>query len=500
MNANKEELKEQISSLAYSYDVTEHSSDIHGNYGKYEGKIVCVAGRVMAIRKAGKLLFLDILDSEGKIQAYFEYTKLGEDVFNGAKKINPGDIIGVSGTVFKTKAGEPSVNVASFALLSKAIINLPDKWHGVVDSEKRYRKRYLDLIMNEDSRRIFKIRSMAVFEIRRFLNGEGFMEHETPTIQPLYGGADAEPFRVDVNTLKEEHYLRISDELYLKRLIIAGMERVYEICKDFRNEDIDSTHSPEFTMIEIYQAYVDYNAMMDLTERMLKHISSAVLGKTSIERQGTKIELSGRYARIKYMDSIGKALGIDISKQSDEEIIAMAENRGIRFDYGKRNIAHALDKLFSLLIQPSLIQPTFVVDFPKSSSPLTREKRKEPGIVERFELYIAGMEIANSYSELNNPIIQKENFDKQMEQMRAGDSEAEPLDLDFLEAMEYGMPPTGGIGIGIDRLIMIMANVDSIKEVILFPMEKRGKSVLDEQIKNSGKSNATGHNKKEAKS
>ncbi|HII09951.1 TPA: lysine--tRNA ligase, partial [Candidatus Micrarchaeota archaeon] len=307
----------------------------------------------------------------------------------------------------------------------------------------------------------------------RFLDEKGFIEFETPTIQPLYGGADAEPFRTHVSTLKEEHYLRISDELYLKKLIIGGFDKVYEICKDFRNEDLDTTHSPEFTMIEWYQAYADYNDMMKLTEELLNYTAKELLGTHEITYQGKTVSLKAPFKRLQFVESIKEKTGKDILELDDDELFKLAERHGIRFEKGKRNRAHAYNKLLEVLVQPELKQPTFIIDFPRDTSPLTRPKRGNPLLVERFELYIDTVELANSYSELQNPIIQRENFDSEAKKAKAGDKDAEPPDMDFVEAMEHGMPPTGGLGLGIDRLVMLLTDRNSIKEVILFPMEKR---------------------------
>jgi lysyl-tRNA synthetase class 2 len=470
-----EELSKIIACLPYSYNVTKFSKDIKDNYSAYENKDVSVAGRIKAMRKSGKLVFIDLLDSKGKIQIYFDYAAIGEDRFADAKKLNAGDIIGVEGIVFKTTAGEISIKVREYTMLAKAIRTLPDKWHGIQDVETRYRKRHLDLIMNEEVREIFIKRSRTISLIRKFLDEKGFLEFETPIIQPLYGGADAEPFKTHVNTLKEEDYLRISDELYLKRLIIGGFDRVYEICRDFRNEDLDTTHSPEFTMIEWYQAYADYNDMMKLTEQLLNYITKELNGTYEITYQGKKISLKAPFKRVNFVESIKEKTGKDILKLSDEELFKLAESHKIRFEKGRRNRAHAYNKLLETLVQPELIQPTFVVDFPKETSPLTRPKRGNPAVVERFELYIDTVELANSYSELQNPIIQRQNFEAEAKKAQAGDKEAEPMDMDFIEAMEHGMPPTGGLGMGIDRLVMLLTDKNSIKEVILFPMEKRGK-------------------------
>ncbi len=339
--------------------------------------------------------------------------------------------------------------------------------------------------MNNDTRTTLANRSNIIKLIRGYLDNIGFIEFETPTIQPLYGGADAEPFRTFVNTLNEEDYLRISNELYLKRLLIGGFEKIYEVYKAFRNEDIDTTHSPEFTMLEAYQAYVDYEEMMRIAENMLESVTLSMFNSTTIKFQEKEISMKAPFKRIKYVDSINEVLGLDILSLSEDELFSVAEKNGIRFDKGKRFRAHAYDKLFETLVQPKLNQPTFATDFPKETSPLTRPKRGDSRLVERFELYISGMEIANAYSELNNPIIQKRNFEEEEKKAKIGDKEAEPLDMDFIEAMEYGMPPAGGIGIGIDRLVMILTGHASIKEVIAFPMEKRERKEKTQEKKDA---------------
>lgn len=470
---NEEELSKFISSLPYSYKVDAKAAEIKENYGSYEGKDVSVAGRVMSIRKSGKLVFTDILDSSGKIQGYFDYAQIGSS-FDAIKALNKGDIIGVKGKVFKTKPGEISVNVEGFHMLAKAILPMPTEWYGLKDTELRYRKRHLDLMLNEETRKVFIARSKAIKLIREFLDGKGFMEFETPVIQPVYGGGDAEPFKTFVNTLNEDDYLRIADELYLKRLIIGGFDRVYEICRDFRNEDLDSEHSPEFTMIEWYQAYADYEDMMALSEDLMLYVIKKLIGKEELTYGSETIKFSKPFKRIKYVDSINEKVGKNILSLSDEELFATAEKFGVKLEKGKRHRAHAYDRLFSILVQPHLVQPTFVIDFPRETSPLTRPKRGNPEVVERFEMYAGRMELTNAYSELNNPIIQRKNFEEEAEKAKLGDKEAEPMDTDFVEAMEYGMPPTGGLGLGIDRFVMLLTNKTSIKEVILFPMEKRG--------------------------
>jgi lysyl-tRNA synthetase class 2 len=471
----EEPFSELISSLPYSYDVKDNAAAIRGDYERYEGKEVSLAGRIVAVRASGKLIFLDLLDETGKIQCYVDFASMGEAKFSQIKSYNSGDIIGVLGSVFKTKAGEITVKVGDVALLAKALKQLPDKWHGLQDVELRYRKRFLDLIVNPEVRGIFRKRSNAIKSIRTFLDNLGFIEIETPVIQPLYGGADAEPFKTFVNTLGEEDYLRIANELYLKRLVIGGFNKVYEIYKAFRNEDIDTTHSPEFTMVELYQAYTDYNEMMELTESMLYNIAKGVCQSSRLKYGDLEVDFEPPFKRLSFVGSINQKLGVDILRLGDEELFKAAESHGIRFEKGKRNRAHAYEKLLETLVQPELTNPTFVIDFPRETSPLTRPKRGNPELVERFELYAAGMELVNAYSELNNPFIQKKNFELQEERALSGDKEAEPLDKDFVDAMEYGMPPTGGLGLGVDRLVMLLTNKQSIKEVIPFPMEKRQK-------------------------
>lgn len=475
MPEQDDEVSRLISSLPYSYDVSASAAAVKAGYGKYEGKEVSVAGRATAVRKAGKLVFVDILDSTGKLQCYFDFAEVGERGIKAAKALNPGDIIGAKGTVFKTQPGEISVKVKESTLLAKAIKVLPGKWGGIQDTEVRYRQRYLDVVVNPAAREIFIKRVKITKLMRQYLEGNGFMEFETPVIQPLYGGADAEPFKTFVNTLQEEDYLRIANELYLKRLIIGGFDRVYEIYKAFRNEDIDSTHSPEFTMMEAYQAYTDYEGMMGLCEGMLEHIAKSLNGSDAVDYQGREISLKAPFKRVKFVDSVNKETGKDILKLPDDELFALAEKHGIRFEKGKRFRAHAYEKLFDALVQPKLVQPTFAIDYPTETSPLTRPKRGNPKLVERFELFACGLELANAYSELNNPVIQRRNFELEGKKAAIGDKEAEPLDTEFIEAMEYGMPPTGGIGIGVDRLVMLLTNQTSIKEVIAFPMEKRRK-------------------------
>jgi lysyl-tRNA synthetase class 2 len=471
---SQSELRAFISGLPYSYDVTAKALEITSGYAAFEGKEVSVAGRVMAIRKSGKLVFMDVMDLTGKIQAYFEYTTLGEESFSKAKAFNSGDLIGVKGKVFKTKPGQISIMVSSYSQLAKALRPLPDKWHGLQDTELRYRKRYLDLIMNPEVRDTFIKRARTVSAIRHFMDSKGFIEVDTSIIHPIYGGAEARPFKTKVNTLNEEHYLRIATELDLKRLIIGGLERVYEIGKIFRNEDADTTHNPEFTSMEWYCAYIDYEGNMKLEEELLEYVVKEVNnGSTEVTYQGKKIDFKSPFKRITFAGSIKEKTGKDVLAMKDEELFSFAEGLGIRFLKGKRNRVHAYDKIFETVMEPHLVQPTFVVDFPKETTPLARPKRGNPELVERFDLYVNGKEIGPSYSELNNPIIQKENFDEQEALLKQGDDEVPPRDMEFVEAMEYGMPPTGGLGLGVDRLVMLLTDSASIKDVIIFPMEKR---------------------------
>ncbi len=471
----RKELSDMISSLPYSYKVSDFSNDITGGYSKYENKSVEIAGRIKAIRKSGKAIFIDLLDRSGKIQIYFDYATLGEKVFVDAKKLNAGDIIGARGTVFKTKAGEISVKASEYTMLAKAIRTLPDKWHGLQDVEIRYRKRYLDLIMNPEVRELFIKRTKIISTIRKFLDSKGFIEVDTGIIHPLYGGAEAKPFKTHVNTLNEDQFLRIATELNLKRLIIGGFDRVYELSKMFRNEDADTSHNPEYTSLEWYCAYADYEDMMKLEEELLEYVVKEVNGSTEITYQGQSINFKKPFKRIKFLDVIKEQTGKNVLKMDDEELFKFAESIGIKFLKGKRNRAHAYDKIFETVMEKNLIQPTFVIDFPRETTPLARLKRGNPLLAERFDLYVYGKELGPSYSELNNPIIQKENFDAQEKLLKQGDEEVPPRDLEFIEALEYGMPPAGGLGMGIDRLVMLLTDKNSIKEVILFPMEKRGK-------------------------
>lgn len=426
-----------------------------------------LAGRITARRIMGGATFLDLRDGSGRIQLYGTADLLKPDEYELFTQLDIGDFLGVEGLVFRTKKGELSIKTEKFTLLAKALRPLPEKWHGLQDVEMRYRQRYLDLIANESARRIALIRSRIVSAMRRFLDNEGFLEVETPILQPLYGGAAAKPFTTYHNALEMTLYLRISDELYLKRLIIGGLEKVYEIGKDFRNEGISTKHNPEFTQMECYWAYADYNDMMALTERMVSQIAREVLGSTRIRYQGHEIDLAPPWRRLTLREAILAESGIDIERFPTLEGLR-AEIRKLPIDpqptWGKQ-----VDELLKVFVEPKLIQPTFILDYPVELSPLAKKKPGNPRVVERFEPFIGGMEFGNAFSELNDPLDQRERFLAQEALRRAGDEEAQVLDEDFLIALEHGMPPTGGLGIGIDRLTMILTDVPSIREVILFP-------------------------------
>lgn len=428
-----------------------------------------VAGRITARRVMGGASFLDLRDGSGRIQLHGTANILGDERYELFTHIDIGDFLGVSGLVFRTKKGELSVRVEEFRLLAKALRPLPEKWHGLQDTEIRYRQRYLDLIANEHARRIAITRSRIVSAMRRFLDSEGFLEVETPILQPLYGGAAARPFTTYHNALDMTLYLRISDELYLKRLIIGGLEKVYEIGKDFRNEGISTKHNPEFTQMECYWAYADYTDMMALTERMISQIAKEVLGSTRILYQGHEIDLNPPWKRIRFREALIEHTGIDIaSSRMLPELRAEIARRKLTVDpqptWGKQ-----VDELLKAYVEPKLIQPTFVLDYPIELSPLAKKKPDNSNFVERFEPFIGAMEFGNAFSELNDPIDQRERFLAQEAMHRAGDEETQPLDEDFLTALEHGMPPTGGLGIGIDRLTMLFTDAPSIREVILFP-------------------------------
>ena len=454
------------------YDVTHHSAEILAAGDELVGKEVSVAGRMMVKRIMGKASFCKIQDKQGVIQCYVARDDLGEEAYAEFKKMDIGDIIGVKGFVFRTKTGEITVHTKELTLLTKSLKPLPEKFHGLQDTDVRYRQRYLDLIVNPEVRDTFVKRSQILREIRRFLDDRGFMEVETPMLVPNAGGAAARPFETHYNALDEDVKLRISLELYLKRLIVGGLERVYEIGRVFRNEGVDTRHNPEFTLMELYQAYTDYNGMMDLTEDMFRHLAKVVCGSTTITYQGTEIDLGKPFERLTMIDAIKKYSGVDFDTvKTAEEAKALAKAHNIAFEE-RHARGDIINLFFETYCEENLIQPVFIMDHPVEISPLTKKKPTDPTKVERFELFIYGREMCNAYSELNDPIDQRERFEKQVEQRERGDDEAEMLDEDFLTAMEYGMPPTGGMGMGIDRAVMLFTGTDTIREVILFPTMK----------------------------
>ena len=454
------------------YDVDKHSADIKDDFDELDGKSVKVAGRLMSKRVMGKASFCHVQDLTGRIQAYVARDSVGEDEYKAFKKLDIGDIVGVTGTVFKTQTGEISLHATDVVLLSKSLKPLPEKFHGLTDTDTRYRQRYVDLIMNEDVKDTFIKRSKIITEIRKFLDGQGFMEVETPMLVSNAGGAAARPFNTHFNALNEDVKLRISLELYLKRLIVGGLERVYEIGRVFRNEGVDTRHNPEFTLMELYQAYTDYHGMMDLTENMFRYLAEKVCGTTTIPYAEAMIDLGKPFERITMVDAIKKYSGIDFEQiETTEEAKALAKEKGIEFEE-RHSRGDIINLFFEEFVEEKLIQPTFVMDHPIEVSPLTKKKPSDPRYVERFELFIYGREMANAYSELNDPIDQRERFQAQEEAFAAGDEEANHTDEDFLNALEIGMPPTGGIGYGIDRLVMLLTNSPAIRDVLLFPTMK----------------------------
>jgi lysyl-tRNA synthetase class 2 len=433
-----------------------------------EGAVISLAGRVMALRGHGHTAFGHIKDSLGRLQFYVRDDAVSPRDFEVFTLVDIGDIVGLEGTLFRTKTGELTLRVSKLEVLSKAINPLPEKWHGLQDKELRYRRRYVDLIVNEDVSRTFFIRSRIVEAVRRFLLGKCFVEVETPILQPLYGGALARPFVTHHNTLDIDLYLRIADELYLKRLIVGGMERVFEFSKDFRNEGMDRSHNPEFTMLECYAAFWDYTDMMAFVEELFTTLSREILGGTTVQYGDHTIELAPPWRRLKYFDALREAVGEDVRGADAGALRRIALARGLEVEEAKSR-GDFLDSLFSELVEPRLVQPTFVMDYPVEISPLAKRHRSDPGVVERFEPYIAGYEVGNAFSELNDPQDQRERFEAIARTWEAGGRETHPIDEDYIRALEYGMPPTGGLGIGIDRLVMLLTNSASIRDVILFP-------------------------------
>ena len=454
------------------YDVTHHSQEIKDQFDTLEGKTVTVAGRMMSKRIMGKASFCHVQDLQGTIQSYVARDAVGEEPYKEFKKLDVGDIIGIRGEVFRTKTGEISIHAAEITLLTKSLQVLPEKFHGLTNTDLRYRQRYVDLIMNPEAKETFIKRSQIIKEIRRFLDGRGFMEVETPMLVSNAGGAAARPFETHFNALDEDVKLRISLELYLKRLIVGGLERVYEIGRVFRNEGVDTRHNPEFTLMELYQAYTDYEGMMELTESMFRYLAETVCGSAVIEYQGTTIDMSKPFERITMLDAVKKYSGVDFREVADdEEAKRIAKEHHVEYEERHKK-GDIMNLFFEEFCEEHLIQPVFVMDHPIEISPLTKKKPDDPNYVERFELFIYGREMCNAYSELNDPIDQRERFAAQEEAFAAGDEEANHTDEDFLNALEIGMPPTGGIGYGIDRLVMLLTDSAAIRDVLLFPTMK----------------------------
>ena len=454
------------------YDVTHHSKEIKDNFDELEGKAVSIAGRMMSKRVMGKASFCNIQDLQGNIQAYVARDNVGEDEYKLFKKMDIGDIVGIKGDVFRTMKGEISIHVTEITLLSKSLQILPEKYHGLTNTDTRYRQRYIDLIMNEEVKDTFIKRSKIISAVRRYLDGQGFMEVETPMLVSNAGGASARPFETHFNALDEDLKLRISLELYLKRLIVGGLERVYEIGRVFRNEGLDTRHNPEFTLMEIYQAYTDYNGMMDLTENLYRYAAQEVLGTTKITYNGIEMDLGKPFERITMVDAVKKYSGVDFNEiHTLEEARKIADEKGVEYEERHKK-GDILNLFFETFVEEHLIQPTFLMDHPVEISPLTKRKPSDPDYVERFEFFMNGWEMANAYSELNDPIDQRERFKAQEELLAQGDEEANHTDEDFLNALEIGMPPTGGIGFGIDRMCMLLTNSAAIRDVLLFPTMK----------------------------
>lgn len=469
------------------YDVTHHSKEIKDNFEELEGKEVAVAGRLMFKRVMGKASFCNVQDLQGGIQAYVARDEIGVESYQDFKKMDIGDIVGIKGKVFATKTGEKSIHAEEVILLSKSLKPLPEKFHGLTDTDTRYRQRYVDLIMNEESKEVFIKRSKIISKIRSYLDGQGFMEVETPMLVSNAGGASARPFETHYNALSEDVKLRISLELYLKRLIVGGLEKVYEIGRVFRNEGVDTRHNPEFTLMELYQAYTDYHGMMDLTENLYRYLAEEVCGGTKIQYKDFEIDLGKPFERITMVDAVKKYSGVDFKEiKTLEEARAAAEEHHVEYEeHHKRG--DILNLFFEEFVEDKLIQPTFVMDHPVEISPLTKRKPEDPDYVERFEFFMNGWEMANAYSELNDPIDQRERFKAQEELLAQGDEEANTTDEDFLNALEIGMPPTGGIGFGIDRMVMLLTNSTAIRDVLLFPTMKS----LDADKKSAKSENST---------
>jgi lysyl-tRNA synthetase class 2 len=478
----------EIPDLLRSFDDKPETVEEEG-----EGEQFSIAGRLISIRLMGKAAFCHVRDEFGQMQVYVQRDRIGEEAFHIFKLLDISDIVGFRGTTFRTKTGEPTLRALSFELLSKSLRPLPvvkevegEKHHAFTDKEARYRQRYIDLAVNPDVRKIFHTRARIISSIREFFDLEGYLEVETPTLQPLYGGALAKPFKTFYNVLDREFYLRIADELYLKRLIAGGFEKVYEICKDFRNEGMDKFHNPEFTMLEFYQAYADFEEIMDLSERMFRHITNKALGTAEVTYQGKTIDFAQPFRRVRFFDLLNEAVGKDLLGMDMKELGEFAKSQGIEVtkQMGEGKI---LDELMKEKVRPHLIEPTFIYDYPLSLSPLAKKHRKDPRLVERFQPFALGFELGNAFSELNDPLDQRARFEAQRRLKEAGDEETQPIDEDYLLALEYGMPPTGGMGIGVDRLVMLLTDQDQISEVILFPhlsvQRRTEKSIIEEKAK-----------------
>lgn len=454
------------------YDVTHSTTEIVDSFESYEGKPVSVAGRLMSKRGMGKASFCDLQDRDGKIQLYVKIDGVGAETYEEFKKFDIGDIVGVKGTVFRTHKGEISIKTESMLLLAKSLQPLPEKWHGLKDMDLRYRQRYVDLIVNPEVRKTFVTRSGIIKGIRKFLDDRGYLEVDTPILNTIPGGASAKPFITHHNTLDMDMYLRIAPELYLKRLIVGGLEKVYEMGRMFRNEGMSIKHNPEFTMMEVYEAYTDYKGMLELTEKLISTVASEVLGSTVISYQGQEVDLTPPWNRMTMTEAVKKFTGIDFDNiANDAEARDAARDKKIHVKDGMCK-GEILNLMFEEFVEEHLIQPTFIMDYPVEISPLTKRKPDKPELTERFELFITGREMANAYSELNDPIDQKERFASQVKKREAGDEEANMMDDDYVTALEYGMPPTGGLGIGIDRLIMLLTDSYSIRDILLFPTMK----------------------------
>ena len=455
------------------YNRTHTSKDIRDNYESLENQTVSVAGRIMAKRIMGKASFCHIQDSTGKLQSYVSTNDLGDESYKAFKTYDIGDIIGITGFVFKTKTGEISIHAKEIVLLTKSLRPLPEKFHGLKDIDLRYRQRYVDLIMNPEVKETFVLRSKIIKEVKAYLDNKGYLEVDTPILNTIPGGAAARPFITHHNTLDMDMYLRIANELYLKRLIVGGFDKVYEMGRMFRNEGMDIKHNPEFTNIELYSAYEDYNDMMDLTEDLFRTVANKVLGKSVIDYQGVTIDMEKPWTRMSMIESIKNVTGVDFNNiVTDEEAIEIAKEKEVEIEESKKTRGYIINAFFEEFVEDTLIQPTFIYDYPIEVSHLTKKKKDDERLTERFEVFIGGREYGNAYSELNDPIDQYQRFAEQIKQREAGDEEANMLDEDFITSLEYGMPPTGGLGIGIDRMIMLFTNSASIRDVLLFPTMK----------------------------